>query len=98
MIDGQKVYFGTVDNIFKAAVLYDIVSIQSKGLKAKTNFFYSRNELIALMSLESLMHIKRVIQQRKDIKKQRNAKWIQRALSLNKNIVIWKSISNMKNI
>ena len=98
MIDGQKVYFGTVDNIFKAAVLYDIVSIQSKGLKAKTNFFYSRNELIALMSLESLMHIKRVIQQRKDIKKQRNAKWIQRALSLNKNIVIWKSITNMKNI
>jgi|TARA_B110000305_G_scaffold24205_1_gene22159 hypothetical protein len=72
MIDGQKVYFGTVDNIFKAAVLYDIVSIQSKGLKAKTNFFYSRNELIALMSLESLMHIKHVIQQRKDIKKQRN--------------------------
>lgn len=62
MIDGQKVYFGTVDNIFKAAVLYDIVSIQSKGLKAKTNFFYSRNELIALMSLESLMHIKHVIQ------------------------------------
>lgn len=72
MIDGQKVYFGTVDNIFKAAVLYDIVSIQSKGLKAKTNFFYSRNELIALMSLESLMHIKHVIQQRKDLKKQRN--------------------------
>ena len=27
MIDGQKVYLGTVDNILKAAILYDIVSI-----------------------------------------------------------------------
>ena len=69
MIDGPKAYFGTVDNIFKAAILYDIVSIQSKGLKAKTNYDYTRNELIALMSLESLIHIKRAIQQKKDINK-----------------------------
>ena len=27
MIDGDKQYLGTVDNIFKAAVLYDIVCI-----------------------------------------------------------------------
>ncbi len=27
MIDGDKLYLGTVDNIFKAAVLYDIVSV-----------------------------------------------------------------------
>ena len=69
MIDGHKVYFGTVDNIFKAAILYDIISVQSKGLTAKTNFFYTRNELIALMSLESLMHIRHVILQRKEIKR-----------------------------
>ena len=27
MIDGDKVYVGTVDNIYKAAIIYDIVSI-----------------------------------------------------------------------
>lgn len=41
MIDGEKVYLGTVDSLLKAAILYDIVSIQMKGLKAKTNFIYT---------------------------------------------------------
>ena len=49
MIDGQKVYLGTVDNILKAAILYDIVSIQAKGLKAKTNFIYNKRELLAIL-------------------------------------------------
>ena len=58
MVDGAKVYLGTVDNMIKAAILYDMVSIQSKGFKAKTNFIYTRKELLALLSLKSLMEIK----------------------------------------
>lgn len=58
MIDGQKVYLGTVDNILKAAILYDIVSIQSKGLAAKTNFIYRKCEIIAVLMLQNLMQIK----------------------------------------
>ena len=42
IIDGRKVYLASVDNILKAAIIYDILSIQTKGLKAKTNFMYSK--------------------------------------------------------
>ena len=51
-------YLGTVDNILKAALLYDIYCIQVKGLKAKTNFNYTKRELNAIMQLPSLMYIK----------------------------------------
>ena len=52
--NGQRHYVGTLDNRHKAAVLHDIVVIQSKGLKAKTNFCYTKVELIALMSIGNL--------------------------------------------
>jgi hypothetical protein len=55
---GANAYLGTVDNIVKAGILYDIFSIQSKGLKAKTNFNYTRKELYHLMKLPSLQIIK----------------------------------------
>jgi hypothetical protein len=58
MIDGHKVYLGTVDNIFKAALLYDLVTIQTKGLKAKVNFNYSKLELLALFLLPSIIGLK----------------------------------------
>ena len=63
------VYFGTVDNIVKGAIIHDIVSIQTSGLSAKTNFCFTRKEIIALMSLENFMTIKKTIQQRKNAKK-----------------------------
>ena len=56
MIDGEKVYVGTVDNIYKAAIIYDIVSIQTKGHKAKTNFLYRKSELLAILMLNNLMN------------------------------------------
>ena len=58
MVDGAKSYLGTVDNILKAAILYDIFSIQAKGIKAKTNFSYSKLELYAILQLPSLLNIK----------------------------------------
>ena len=59
--ESNKVYLGTVDDIVKAALLYDIFSIQFKGRKAKTNFSYTMRELIAIMSIQSLMSIKNKI-------------------------------------
>lgn len=41
-----------------AAVLYDFVSIQTKGIVAKTNFSYTRQELFALMALDSLLMVR----------------------------------------
>ena len=58
MNQGVKIYLGTVDNIIKAAILYDIYCIQVKGLKAKTNFNYSKRELNAVLRLPSFMTIK----------------------------------------
>lgn len=49
MIDNEKVYLGTIDNLLKAAILYDIVSIQMKGLKAKTNFIYTHREVLSVL-------------------------------------------------
>jgi hypothetical protein len=46
MNEGAKAYFGTVDNFLKAAILYDLFSIQAKGKKAKTNFNYTKREFI----------------------------------------------------
>ena len=61
MNEGIKIYLGTVDNILKAALLYDIYCIQVKGLKAKTNFNYTKRELNSVMQLPSMMHIKESI-------------------------------------
>lgn len=54
MIDGEKFYVGTVDDMHKAAVIYDVLSIQTKGRKAKTNFNYCKNELLAILQLKKL--------------------------------------------
>ena len=42
IVDGRKLYLASVDSILNAAIIYDILSIQTKGLKAKTNFNYSK--------------------------------------------------------
>jgi hypothetical protein len=59
MIDGIKIYMGTVDNIFKAAILFDIVTIQNRGLKAKVNFCYTKLELLAMLLLPNLTYLKK---------------------------------------
>jgi hypothetical protein len=59
MNDGTKSYLGTVDNILKAAILYDILAIQAKGLKAKTNFNYNKRELYCFLQIPSLVKIKK---------------------------------------
>jgi hypothetical protein len=59
MNDGSKSYLGTVDNILKAAILYDILAIQAKGLKAKTNFNFNKREIYSFLQIPSLVKIKK---------------------------------------
>lgn len=58
MVDKKKSYLGTVDNILKASILYDIFSIQAKGVRAKTNFSYTKKELYSVLKIPSLFNIK----------------------------------------
>ena len=62
MFNGSKFYLGTVDNMLKAAILYDIFSTQTKGINAKTNFNYTVREMKCIISLPCLMKIKNRIQ------------------------------------
>lgn len=59
MNQGKNVYLGTVDNILKAAILYDIFAIQAKGKKAKTNFSFTRKEICAMLMIPELKQAKR---------------------------------------
>ncbi len=45
MIKGKKIYIGSYPNSEKAAKVYDFYSIKNHGTKAKTNFFYSEEEI-----------------------------------------------------
>ena len=43
---------GTVDNVNLAGIIYDMTHIQNKGLTVKTNFNYTKLDIIALMSID----------------------------------------------
>lgn len=51
---GHQNYVGTVENVNMAAMMYDIISIQTYGLNAKTNFNFTLFDLIAILSIEQL--------------------------------------------
>ena len=59
MNQGKNAYLGTVDNILKAAILYDIFAIQAKGKKAKTNFSFTRKEICAMFMIPELKEAKK---------------------------------------
>lgn len=68
MNEGSKSYLGTVDNILKAAILYDILAIQAKGLKAKTNFNFNKRELYSFLQIPSLVKMKKNLMAKKKSK------------------------------
>ena len=49
MIGGRKTYINTFTSPEKAARVYDQMSIYLNGLGAKTNFAYSRDEVLAIL-------------------------------------------------
>ena len=65
MYKGSKLYVCTIDHVLKAAIIYDIICIQSKGFCSKTNFNYTKKEIYAILQLPSLIKIKNWVQQQK---------------------------------
>ena len=48
-IDCKKTYLCTTYQAAKAGYLYDIAIIQCKGLKAKTNFDYTKEQVLSFL-------------------------------------------------
>lgn len=66
MIDNEKIYLCSIENPHQAALLYDYVIIQAKGLSSKINFCYTKAQLLAILFQKSLVQVKK---QRKQIEK-----------------------------
>ena len=45
MVNKSKTYIGTYSSEIIAARIYDIIAIKNRGIKARTNFVYSKNKL-----------------------------------------------------
>jgi len=50
-VRGKQIFMGTVDNVNMAALIYDIISLQSNGLDTKSNLTYSKLDIIAVLSI-----------------------------------------------
>lgn len=55
MIDSEKIYLCTTDNPHQAAILYDYVIIQAKGLGSRINFEYTKLDLLAILFEKSIV-------------------------------------------
>lgn len=49
MLESQKVYLCNTEEPILAAKLYDLTVLQTKGLKAKVNFQYTKSELLSIL-------------------------------------------------
>ena len=54
MINKKKRYIGNYKNEEEAASSYDIVAIQNHGNKAKTNFYYSPDEILQIKKMKRI--------------------------------------------
>ena len=53
MINKKKRYIGNYKNEEEAASSYDIVAIQNHGNKAKTNFYYTPEQIIKIKNMKN---------------------------------------------
>ena len=58
MSKGNKVYLGTHNNAIIAALLYDIATLQTKGVKAKLNFEYTSYEIMSILLRDPIINVK----------------------------------------
>lgn len=55
---GYQYCLATVDEAACAAVLHDILVIQTRGISAKTNFNYNAREILAILAMENLLKVR----------------------------------------
>lgn len=56
MVNGKQQFIATVNNMHQAAMIYDIVQIQQKGVKRiRTNFDYTVLDVLAIAMLGSIL-------------------------------------------
>ena len=55
MVNRQKKYVGAIYDEMQAARVYDRITIQYQGVGAKTNFSYTKDELIAILKSRPLL-------------------------------------------
>ena len=48
-------YVGGYDDISTAVFVYDLVSIQIKGLEAKTNYDYNKAQILAMLLIPNVL-------------------------------------------
>jgi hypothetical protein len=58
MVEKEKIYLCSTNDLDRAALLYDLTIIQIKGLQSKTNFNYNAAQLCAMLFLPSLLQMK----------------------------------------
>ena len=58
MVDRVDIYLGMLENPVIGALIYDIIVIQTKGLKANVNFKYTKYEILAILYEINFMNIK----------------------------------------
>ena len=49
MIDNRQQFIATVDNMSMAALIHDVISIQSNGMNIKTNFNYTKADVLEVL-------------------------------------------------
>lgn len=53
----KKMYFGAIEDEKEAALFYDKLAIISHGIKARTNFNYTRSDIINILNEEGLSRV-----------------------------------------
>lgn len=61
MVNQRQQFIATVDNQLLAALIHDIVTIQSNGLDVKTNFTYTKRDLMAIITANSFMGVRNIV-------------------------------------
>jgi hypothetical protein len=54
IVNKERKYIGSLDDIKQAAIVYDIVSIACKGIKCKTNFTYTKKDILCILNLPKI--------------------------------------------
>ena len=55
MVNRHKKYVGAIYDEVKAAQIYDKIAIQYQGIAAKTNFSYSKAEVVDILKMRPVL-------------------------------------------